>query len=143
MSAISRLALAGAGAALLVAAPAWSVGLGPLNRAGITDGPRKAFYLTLSNPYRSATAFHTYAVGADDEVAQDRVRILPGDVTLGGGTQRQLLVIAGGLAPGEVYNFRVCAERKEHAEGMIHARVCSRLSARRLAAGQHAGAGGQ
>lgn len=128
---MSRAAIALAALAL-VAAPAFAVGMGPLAKSGITDGPRKAFYLTLINPYETATGFHAYAVGNDDETPQPRVRVLPGDVTLAGGSERRLLVVADGLAPGETYHFRVCAERANTQEGMIHARVCSRLSARRL-----------
>lgn len=119
-------------AAALPAVPALAVGLGPLVKSGVTDGPRKAFYLTLINPYPSATAFRAYAIGMTDEQPQPRVRILPGDVTLGGNTNRRLLIVAGGLTPGETYEFRVCAERAQPIEGMIRARVCSKLSARRL-----------
>lgn len=133
MRAVSRLGLA-ATALALAAAPALGVGLGPLAKAGVTDGPRKAFYLTLINPYPTAVPFHAYAIGIQDEAPQARVRILPGTVTLGGRTNRRLLVIADGLAPGETYMFRVCAERADLPEGMIHARVCSHLSARRLPA---------
>lgn len=121
-------------AGLVLAAPALAVGLGPLSKSGVTDTDRKGFYLTLINPYRAARAFRAYAVGVADETPQPRVRILPGEVTLGGGTTRRLLVIATGLAPGETYAFRVCAELSQSSEGMIHARVCSHLSARRLPA---------
>lgn len=133
MRTISRLA-AGLAALALTAAPAFSVGLGPLAKAGLTDGPRKAFYLTLINPYPAATPFRAYAIGIADEVPQTRVQIFPGDVTLGGNMNRRLLIIADDLAPGETYVFRVCAERADLSEGMIHARVCSHLSARRIAA---------
>lgn len=136
MPAMRRLAtLAIAVAAALPMSSASAVGLGPLAKSGVTAGPRKAFYLTLINPYQTATEFRAYAIGWEDEQRQPRVRILPGEtVTLGGGSQRQLLVIAGGLSPGETYSFRVCAERARQIQGMIHARVCSKLSARRLAA---------
>jgi hypothetical protein len=120
--------------AALAAAPALAVGLGPLSRSGVTDTDRKGFYLTLINPYPAATPFHAYAIGPADETPQPRVRILPADVTLAGRTSRRILVIATGLAPGESYAFRVCAERAQTPEGMIHARVCSRLGARRLPA---------
>ncbi|HTU09686.1 MAG TPA: hypothetical protein VMG08_02210 [Allosphingosinicella sp.] len=130
-----RVALAALTLAALPLASASAVGLGPLTKAGLTDGPRKAFYLTLTNPYASATAFRAYAIGMADETPQPRVRILPGDeVRLGGNSNRQLLVVAGGMAPGETYAFRVCAERAQPVEGMIRARVCSKLTARRLAA---------
>jgi hypothetical protein len=121
-------------ALVFAAAPAAGVGLGPLAKAGITDGPRKAFYLTLINPYSTATTFRAYAVGESDEAAQLRVTIFPGEVTLGGNANRRLLVIADDLAAGEIYAFRVCAERAETSEGLIHARVCSHLTARRLPA---------
>lgn len=117
----------------LLAAPALGVGLGPLTKAGITDGPRKAFYLTLINPYPAAARFTAYAVGPADEAMQTRVSILPADATVAGRGSRRLLVIAEDMAPGETYDFRVCAARADQPEGMIHARVCSRLSARRLA----------
>lgn len=120
--------------AALASAPAFAVGLGPLAKSGVTDTDRKGFYLTLINPYPAATGFHAYAIGPQDETPQPRVRILPGDITLAGRTSRQILVIATGLAPGETYAFRVCAERTQTPEGMIHARVCSRLGARRLPA---------
>ena len=118
----------------LAAAPAAGVGLGPLAKSGVTDGPRKAFYLTLINPYPTATAFRAYAVGEGDEAAQLRVTIFPDAATLGGNANRRLLVIADDLAAGETYAFRVCAERAETSEGLIHARVCSHLTARRLPA---------
>lgn len=129
---MSRLLLLALGSALL-AGPASAVGLGPLVKEGATDGPDKAFYLTLINPYPMRTRFTAYAVGAEDEVPAARVRILPADVWLAGERTRRIVVIAGGLAPGETYRFRVCAERVSNEEGSIHARVCSRLAARRLA----------
>ncbi len=116
----------------LLAAPALGVGLGPLAKSGITDGPRKAFYLTLINPYPAAARFSAYAVGPVDEAMQTRVSILPADATVAGRGSRRLLVIAEDMAPGETYEFRVCAARADLPEGMIHARVCSRLSARRI-----------
>lgn len=131
MPAIARLA----GAVLaLAAAPAFGVGLGPLAKAGITDGPQKGFYLTLINPYPVATRFQAYAIGTEDERPQARVVILPAEATLGGNTNRRLLVVANDLAPGETYEFRVCAERVEAQQGNVHARVCSHLTARRLPA---------
>lgn len=49
-------------------------------------------------------------------------------------SQRRVLVIDTGLKPGEEHIFRVCAERADRSEeGMIHARVCSKLTARRVA----------
>jgi hypothetical protein len=45
----------------------------------------------------------------------------------------RLLVIANDLAPGEMFKFRVCAERSTLPEGVaINARVCSKLSAHRV-----------
>jgi len=116
----------------LAATPALAVGLGPLSKSGITDSDRKGFFLTLINPYPSATPYRAYAVGEEDESPQPRVRIVPAEVTLGGRATRRILVIAQELRPGEEYAFRVCAERSDIEEGMINARVCSRLRARRL-----------
>lgn len=129
-----RRAAATLAALALAATPALAVGLGPLSKSGVTDSERKGFFLTLINPYPAATPYRAYAVGADDETAQPRVRITPAEVTLGGRATRRILIVATGLRPGEAYAFRVCAERADTAEGMIHARVCSHLSARRLPA---------
>ena len=120
--------------AALASAPAFAVGLGPLAKSGVTDTDRKGFYLTLINPYPTATTFHAYAIGPEDETEQARVRILPAATTLPARSNRRILVIATGLRPGETYAFRVCAERAQNPEELLHARVCSRLSARRLPA---------
>lgn len=129
MPAIARLLAA---AAVIGAAPAAAVGLGPLTKSGLTDGERKAFYLTLINPYRVATTFRAYAIGYDDETAEPRVRIVPDVAKLGGESNRKLLVIADHIAPGESLSFRVCAERVETNQEILNARVCSKLVARRL-----------
>lgn len=125
-----------AGAMLLTATvPAAAVGLGPLSAEGIVDGPKKAFYLTLVNPYAEATDFVAYATGLEDDGAQpERVAIFPDHTRLGGGRNRRLLVIVGDLTVGERYSFRVCAQRRTPPEGIrINARVCSKLTARRIA----------
>lgn len=124
-----------AGAALLAAiglAPAGAVGLGPLTHDGATASDRKGFYLTLINPYATQEKFRLYTVGWEDEAPVGRVKIPMSSVVLGPKSQRRLLVIDTGLVPGEVHRFRVCAERAQPNEkAMIHARVCSKLVARR------------
>ena len=120
---------------LMAAVPVGAVGLGPLREEGIIDGPRKGFNLTLFNPYKETTTFRAYAVGAEDsdEAPQLRVTILPDQTTLGSLQSRRLLVIANDLQPGETYRFRLCAERSDQSSGvMINARVCSKLTARRI-----------
>lgn len=122
-------------AALTLAAPLGAVGLGPLREDGIIDGPRKGFNLTLYNPYDQPAEFKVYAVGEQDsdETPQPRVTILPDKSILGSRQSRQLLVIANDLAPGEYYHFRLCAERAAPTSGVIiNARVCSKLSVRRV-----------
>ena len=118
---------------LAVVSPALAVGLGPLTNEGVIDGPRKAFQLTLYNPYPQSVAFRVYAVGIDDETPQDKVAIFPAAVTLGPDVSRRLIVIARDLSVNEIYRFRVCAERATPPEGIqINARVCSKLSAHRI-----------
>lgn len=117
----------------LAATSASAVGLGPLKLEGAIDGPREGFSLNLYNPYADATEFVLYPVGMDDETAQDRVTILPAQISLGGQHDRRILVIANDLAVGETYKFRVCAQRTTPPEGvMINARVCSKITARRV-----------
>jgi hypothetical protein len=56
-----------------------------------------------------------------------------GSVVIGGGGQRKVLAIADHLEPGETHQFRVCAEAPPQPAEIVHARVCSTLSARRIA----------
>ncbi len=117
----------------LVAAPSGAVGLGPLTKEGSIAGPRKAFYLTVVNPEARSMTYVSNAIGFDDEQAVGRVAIFPASIQLGAYQNRQILVIASDLQPGETFRFRVCAERAQPPEGTtIHARVCSKLTARRL-----------
>lgn len=121
-------------ALLLAWTPALAVGLGPLKREGVTDGPGKAFYLTLSNPYPLAERFQVEPVGLADDDAAPRVTVFPDQPVVGAGGARRLLVIVRPLQPGETYTFRVCAQRAPRPEETVHARVCSKLAARRLPA---------
>jgi hypothetical protein len=133
---IRRLPFIAAAGLLLSAGPAAAVGLGPLTAEGLVDGPKKAFYLTLLNPYPTVTDFVAYATGLTDDDAGDKARVtlFPDQARLGSGRSRRLLVIVGGLSVGETYSFRVCAQRRTPPEGItIHARVCSKLTARRVA----------
>lgn len=133
------LAIVSRGAvALLIAVAAGStagaVGLGPLSNSGVTNSDRKGFYLTLINPYPTQTSFRLYSVEWDSESPVARVRIPIDQPVLGPKSQRRLLVIDTGLVAGEEHRFRVCAERAQPAgEGIINARVCSKLIARRVA----------
>lgn len=120
--------------AAVAAAPAGSVGLGPLNAAGITNSERKGFYLTLINPYPTQIRFRLYGVEWDSEATVARVRIPIATPVLGPNARRRLLVVDTGLVPGEEHRFRICAERADKTnEEIVHARVCSKLTARRLA----------
>ncbi|URW74759.1 hypothetical protein M9980_09245 [Sphingomonas donggukensis] len=104
-----------------------------MRKEGVTDGPDKAFYLTLFNPYAERAAFTVYAIGAEDEATPARVRVPAMPLPLRAQAARKFTIVAGGLAPGESFTFRVCAEKMVMKEQPIHARVCSRLTARRLA----------
>ncbi|NIJ07280.1 hypothetical protein FHS31_000876 [Sphingomonas vulcanisoli] len=130
---MSRKPLLMAMLSIAIAVPAVAVGLGPLKLDGLIDGPREGFALDLYNPYPEAETFMVYPVGLDDEVAQDRVTVLPAEVELGSARSRRVLVIADNLAVGETYHFRVCAQRKTPPEGItLNARVCSKISAHRV-----------
>jgi hypothetical protein len=119
--------------ATLGSSAAGAVGLGPLAHDGVTMSDRKGFYLTLINPYPTQERFRLYSVGLDNEAAEARVRIPLSVAALGPKSQRRVLVIDTALAPGETHQFRVCAERIEpQGKALIHARVCSKLSARRV-----------
>lgn len=118
------------GMALMVSVPALAVTFGPLEKSGDTKSERKGFYLNLANPYQRAYAFRVY-VDPQDEALSDRIRILPEQALLSGGGKRRILVIADDLTPGEEFTFNICAERVLEKMEAVHARVCSRLTARR------------
>ena len=117
----------------LIAAPALAVGLGPMSKEGVTDSDRKGFYLTLINPYPQAETFMLTPLDLASETVAPRVIIIPARTMVGGGRNRKVLVIASDLSPGERYAFRVCAEMPPKPMETIHARVCSTLTARRIA----------
>ena len=120
-------------AALACPRAALAVGLGPILKQGVTDGPAKAFYLTLINPLPKARSFIAYALEANKEISQPRVEIFPRVTKVGGGSKLKILVIARQIQPNESFTFRVCAEQQIQ-KGVIHARVCSKLTARRVPA---------
>ncbi|MDP4573540.1 hypothetical protein Q9K02_00120 [Qipengyuania sp. G39] len=107
--------------------------MGPLEKSGITDGPKKGFYLTVLNPYDKPETFRTFPAVLGGEDAPQAVTVRPERFVLAAGRQRRVLVVVDELTPGETREFRVCTE-KDKEEGVIHARVCSKLSARRIAA---------
>lgn len=130
--------------ALLLASPAFAVGLSPLGKDGLTAGPNKAFYLTVINPYAEPRVFtvtpEAEATPAPTEaLATKDIAILPATLTIAPRGQRRVMVVLRNLAPGESRTARVCAQLAKQ-EGLIHARVCSKLSARRLAPRSAAGA---
>lgn len=120
--------------AAAAAVPALAVGLAPLSREGVSDGPEKGFFLTVINPYAEPRNFRAYAVGWDDEATGGvtTIDIRPAQFRIAAGKQRRILVVAQDLSPGEMRRFRVCAELAQQ-EGLINARVCSKLAARRVA----------
>ena len=108
-----------------------AVGLGPLEKSGTTASERKGFYLTLRNPYPGAHRFRAF-VEEGSGIAAERVTILPSVSTIAPGANRRILVVVDGLVPGEEVRFHLCAERIEERRVSVHARVCSKLGARRL-----------
>ncbi|MXO91793.1 hypothetical protein GRI41_13225 [Altererythrobacter aquaemixtae] len=111
----------------LAAAPAVAVGLSPLEKGGLTDSASKAFYLTVINPYNDVREFKLYVERSDGS----QVEIRPQRLRIAGQKQRRVLVILNDLAPGEAKTVRVCASLAKQ-QGIINARVCSDLSARRV-----------
>jgi hypothetical protein len=121
---------------IALSASAGAVGLGPMVRDGATDTDRKGFYLTLINSERRYETYKALAIGFDDErpISDDRVTILPSQVVVPADSTRQLLVVVKDLKPSETFRFRVCSEIANPPPGeMIHARICSKLTARRVA----------
>lgn len=128
----TRRALAAAIGLVMLASPAGAVGMGPLSKSGITDGPAKGFWLTIINPYADLREFRAYPLSADsgESVGNVAIRLALSRTPPNG--SRRILVTVSALAPGEVRRLRVCAELAQ-AEGTLHARICSALTARRVA----------
>ena len=118
----------------LVAAPAFAVGLGPLKKEGVTDGAAKGFWLSVSNSERTARTILLTGKSIDAETVEDRVVIIPDRILIAPERTRRVLVMARSLNPNERFTFRVCAETPPDAKETVHARVCSKLTARRVAA---------
>ncbi len=134
MSAVILRLVAAAVIAAVAFSAAGAVGLGPLANSGVTASSRKGFYLTLINPYPAQERFRLYSVEWDNENPVARVRIPINRPLLGPKSKRRILVMTTGLVLGEEHRFRVCAERVEPlGEELVHARVCSKLTARRVA----------
>jgi hypothetical protein len=132
MALLHRLKMMAAlGLALSINAPAAAVTFGPLQKSGNTASDRKGFYLNLANPYERAFEFRLFLEPGDIGL-RERVKIIPSAATLRGRGKRRILVIVRDLTPGETLEFRVCAERAPQFQETVHARVCSRLTARRL-----------
>ncbi len=122
--------VAGLVLAISINAPAAAVTFGPLQKSGNTTSDRKGFYLNLANPYDQAFEFRIFLEPGDMGL-RDRVRILPAAAILRSRGKRRILVVVQDLTPGEALEFKVCAERAPQSKETVHARVCSRLTARR------------
>lgn len=118
-------------ALLACSSPLVAVGLGPLAKSGLTDGDRKAFWLTLINSEPRAQDFDVYALDGEWQPVPG-VEIVPAVPRLGPQRQRRILVIVKDLVPGQTRTVRVCAQARIQ-EGPVHARVCSKLVARSVA----------
>ena len=116
---------------LVTSTAAMAVGLGPLEKSGVTATEAKGFYLTLTNPYKQPFRFRTL-VDEETPALEGRVRIFPEVALMAPESNRKVLVVVRDLVPGEQVDVRVCAERIENKEVVVHARVCSKLSARRV-----------
>lgn len=133
MFGLSIARVIGASILLSSATAALAVGLGPLEKSGVTASERKGLYLKLLNPYEEAHRFRVY-VEEDSGIDEERVKISPSIVPLGPKAERRILVIVEQLVPGEDVQFRLCAEKIEERRVTVHARICSKLGARRVRA---------
>lgn len=120
-----------AGALMVVPGVAYAVGLGPLQKTGVTQAETKAFYLNLTNPYPVTTSFEAY-VDEEGTDGDGPVRIMPAKTRIAPLSNRRLVVMIGGLEPGERRQVKVCARRAPIEGEIIRARVCSKLSAVRI-----------
>lgn len=134
---IGRLKVALAVGLIILPVSADAIGLGPLRHKGITDGPRKGFWLNVWNSAQVAETYRFHPYLESEDAHNERVTVFPDTIRMAPGRQRRVLVVASGMKPGERFTFRVCAGRDPKETEVIYARVCSTLTAIRIQPDRH------
>lgn len=130
-----KLAALGAALALTLATPALAQSLSPLEKTGVTPSDRKAFRLTVGNPYAKRMTFELVPMQADYLTPAKNVVVNYPTLTMAPGFTRQVIVTFDIDPARKERTIALCVMPKA-IDGPILPRVCG------LYTGRMAGAGG-
>lgn len=130
---LAALALAIA-AGLAIATPVAAQSLSPLEKSGITPSDRKAFKLTIGNPYERRMTFVLVPLAPDYETPIKGVTIQPAELTMAPGFSRQIIVTFDIDPAKKERTIALCVMPKA-LDGPILPRVCGRYTGRMASRG--------
>jgi hypothetical protein len=124
--AILPLAIA---ATVAFAAPAAAQSLSPLEKSGITPSDKKAFKLTVGNPYNRRMTFVLVPLAPDYQTPIGGVVIRPAKLTMAPGFSRQVIVTFD-IDPTKKERTIALCVMPAALDGPILPRVCGRYTGR-------------
>jgi hypothetical protein len=124
--AILPLAIA---ATFAFAAPAAAQSLSPLEKSGITPSDKKAFKLTVGNPYNRRMTFVLVPLAPDYQTPIGGVVIRPAKLTMAPGFSRQVIVTFD-IDPTKKERTIALCVMPAALDGPILPRVCGRYTGR-------------
>ena len=113
----------------LMAAPAIAQSLSPLEKSGMTPSDRKAFRLTVGNPYERRMTFVLVPLLPDYETPTDGVVVKPAELTMAPGFSRPVIVTFDIDPAKKERTIALCVMPKA-IDGPIMPRVCGRYTGR-------------
>lgn len=116
-------------AVIAIAAPAAAQSLAPLEKTGVTPSDRKAFKLTVGNPYKSRMTFVLVPLAPDYQTPIKGVTIQPAQLTMAPGFSRQVIVTFDIDPAKKERTIALCVMPKA-LDGPILPRVCGRYTGR-------------
>jgi hypothetical protein len=114
---------------LAMAAPAAAQSLSPLEKTGMTPSDRKAFKLTVGNPYERRMTFVLVPLAPDYATPIKGVTIQPPELTMAPGFSRQVIVTFDIDPTKKERTIALCVMPKA-LDGPILPRVCGRYTGR-------------
>ena len=121
-------------AVLFSAAPAAAQSLSPLEKSGVTPSDRKAFRLTVGNPYERRMTFVLVPLLPDYETPTDGVVVKPAELTMAPGFSRPVIVTFD-INPAKKERTIALCVMPAALDGPILPRVCGRYTGRMAGAG--------
>lgn len=112
-----------------IAAPVTAQSLSPLEKTGVTPSDRKAFKLTVGNPYQTRMTFVMVPLAPDYETPIGGVTIRPAELTMAPQFSRQVIVTFDIDPKKKERTIALCVMPKA-LDGPILPRVCGRYTGR-------------